>query len=237
MSTILNLKDINAGYGNMKILDSVSLQIEENEVTAIIGSNGAGKTTIINTIMGTLKPYSGEIIYKKKDITKDTTHKIASYGISLIPEDRKLFPDLKVYENLLLGAYSRRAWKKRKSTTDYVYELFPILVERKKQEAGLLSGGEQQMLAIARGLMSQPDLLILDEPSLGLAPKIVLEVYEIIKKISGEGVTIIIVEQNVNKALDISKNAYVIENGEVVMCGESKQLLKNPDIKKAYISI
>jgi len=237
MLAMLSLKNISAGYGKIKILNSISLDVGENKITSIIGSNGAGKSTILKTIMGIIKPFNGEIIFKGEKISKRTTCQIASLGISLIPEDRKLFPNLKVFENLRLGAFNKRPWKNLNHNLNYVYEIFPILAEKRNEEAGNLSGGEQQMLAIARGLMAEPSLLILDEPSLGLAPKIVFEVYEVIKKISKKGITILVVEQNVMQALKISDNAYVIENGTIRLSGHSKDLINNNELKQAYMSV
>ena len=237
MLAMLSLKNISAGYGKIGILNSISLDVGENKITSIIGSNGAGKSTILKTIMGIIKPFNGEIIFKGEEISKRTTYQIASLGISLIPEDRKLFPDLKVFENLRLGAFNKRPWKNLNHNLNYIYEIFPILAKRRNTEAGNLSGGEQQMLAIARGLMAEPHLLILDEPSLGLAPKIIFEVYEVIKKISEKGVTILVVEQNVIQALKISDNAYVIENGAIKLSGHSKDLINNNELKQAYMSV
>jgi branched-chain amino acid transport system ATP-binding protein len=232
---MLRISSLNAFYDNVHALKSVDLEIEKGEIVSLIGSNGAGKTTTLSCITGLVTPRSGSIAYKGIDISHYPVHKIVSMGISLSPEGREVFPGLSVEENLRLGMYSLKNTKKNKTPFDHVYELFPRLKERRQQTAGTLSGGEQQMLAIARALMSEPELLLLDEPSLGLAPNLVLMIFELIKKINSEGITILLVEQNANMALLISNRAYVLETGRIALSGESKKLLNDENIKKAYL--
>jgi len=232
---MLKISKIDAFYDNVHALKSVDLEIEKGEIVSLIGSNGAGKTTTLGCITGLVRPRSGTIIYKDHDITHYQVHRIVSMGISLSPEGREVFPGLSVEENLKLGMYSRRDAKKDKNPYGRVYELFPRLKERSQQIAGTLSGGEQQMLAIGRSLMSAPELLLLDEPSMGLAPNLVLMIFELIQEINKQGVTILLVEQNANMALRISNRAYVLETGRVALSGDSKNLLNDENIKKAYL--
>jgi branched-chain amino acid transport system ATP-binding protein len=232
---MFKITGLNAFYDNVHALKSVDLEIEEGEIISLIGSNGAGKTTTLSCITGLVRARSGSIVYKDRDITNFPAHKIVSLGISLSPEGREVFPGLTVEENLRLGMYSRRVDKKNKDPYGRVYTLFPRLKERRQQTAGTLSGGEQQMLAIARALMSEPELLLLDEPSLGLAPNLVLLIFELIREISKQGVTILLVEQNANMALLVSNRAYVLETGRIALSGESKKLLNDESIKKAYL--
>lgn len=232
---MLKISNLNAFYDNVHALKSVDLEIAKGEIISLIGSNGAGKTTTLSCITGLVNTKSGSIVYKDHDISHYPPHKIVSMGISLSPEGREVFPGLTVEENLKLGMYSRRDAKKIKNPFDRVYELFPRLKERRQQIAGTLSGGEQQMLAIARSLMSEPELLLLDEPSLGLAPNLVLLIFELIRKINSQGVTILLVEQNANMALLISNRTYVLETGRIALSGESKKLLNDENIKKAYL--
>ncbi len=234
---MLKVNKINVYYGDLHVLWDVSLEVKEKETVAIVGANCAGKTTLLNTISGILKPRSGEIYFMNERIDKAHPSKIVELGIVQVPEGRQLFPQMTVLENLEMGASVPRAWEKRNETLEWVYQLFPILKERKNQKAGTLSGGEAQMLAIARGLMARPKLLMLDEPSLGLAPKLVLKVFEIIEKIREEGVSILLVEQNVGHALEISDRGYVLETGRIVLEGESRELLKNEYVKKAYLGL
>jgi len=232
---MLKITKLDAFYDNVHALKSVDLEIEKGEIVSLIGSNGAGKTTTLACITGLVRPRSGSISYKQLDISRYPAHKIVSMGISLSPEGREVFPGLTVEENLKLGMYSRRDVKKNMNPYARVYELFPRLKERRQQIAGTLSGGEQQMLAIGRSLMSAPELLLLDEPSMGLAPNLVLLIFELIQEINKQGVTILLVEQNANMALRISNRAYVLETGRVALSGDSKVLLTDENIKKAYL--
>lgn len=235
---MLKVENINVAYGELQVLWDVSLEVSQGEIVAIIGSNGAGKTTLLRTIGGLLKPKNGKINFLNKDITNLEAYKRAALGIAHVMEGRRLFPHLTVEDNLKMGAYLPEAWKKRRESFEIVYNLFPILKKRRKQLAGTLSGGEQQMLAIGRALMLRPKMLLLDEPSLGLAPKISLLIFDIIKKINEtENVTILLVEQNVYHSLALSTRAYVIENGRIVMEGTSNEILNNPHVKKAYLGM
>ncbi len=234
---LLELKNINAGYGDLQVLWDVSLGVEKGEIVSLLGSNGAGKTTTLRVISGLLRPISGSITFNGDDITKYPSHRRVEMGLSLVPEGRQLFPEMTVVENLEMGAYTQRAKEKFRDTMEWVFTLFPKLKERKKQLAGTMSGGEQQMLAIARGLMSRPELLMMDEPSMGLAPKLVLEIFNTIKKLRDEGVTIFLVEQNAKAALDISDRAYILETGKITLHGPSKELLGMDEVRKAYLGI
>jgi len=232
---MLELKGINLFYGDMQALWDVSLKVDEGKITAIIGSNGAGKTTTLNAISNLTAIRSGSIEFENKRIDVLPAHKIVNLGISHIPEGRRLFPFMTVLENLMLGSFTKKAKKERATTLAWVFELFPILKDRRNQPAGTLSGGEQQMLAIGRGLMAKPKLLMLDEPSLGLAPILVQQTFETIKKINSEGVTILFVEQNVRQTLEITHYAYVLENGKTVLEGKGKELLNKKEVKEAYL--
>jgi len=234
---MLEVNKINAFYGDAQALWDLSFNVDEGEVITIVGSNGAGKTTTLRAVAGVLHPRSGGITFLGKRIDAVPVHKIVEEGIAHIMEGRKLFSYMTVRENLELGAYTPRAWKRREKTLEWVHELFPILKEREKQLAGTLSGGEQQMLAIGRGLMSMPKLLMLDEPSLGLAPKLVLLVFDIIRRINKEGVTVLLVEQNVHHALTLANRGYVLETGRITLEGKGKELLENPLVKKAYLGM
>ena len=232
---MLRVKNIDVFYGLAQALWDVSFRVEEGEIVAIVGSNGAGKTTILKTISGLISPSSGAIEFNGERLDKIPSHLVVEKGIALVPEGRGLFPFSTVLANLELGAYTKKARRKIKKNLEYVFELFPVLKERKNQLAGTLSGGEQQMLAVARGLMSSPDLLMLDEPSLGLAPKIVVKILEIVRQLHRQGITILLVEQNVHSALNLCDRGYVLENGRIVMEGSGEELIDNPHIKKAYI--
>lgn len=233
---MLRITNLNAFYDNVHALKDISLEIQKGEIVSLIGSNGAGKTSTLSCITGLVGVRSGTIHYKGKNITNVPAHKIVRLGISLSPEGREVFPGLTVAENLKLGRYSKKGNTITTNTTyERVYTLFPRLKERTLQIAGTLSGGEQQMLAIARALMSEPELLLLDEPSLGLAPNIVLMLFELIKEINKQGVTILLVEQNANLALSISNRAYVLETGRIALSGTSQNLLHDANIKKAYL--
>lgn len=234
---MLKLKEVTTVIGGFAAIRNVSLEIEKGEFVALLGSNGAGKTTLFRTIAGVLKPANGSIEFKGLKINKLPPHKIVALGLSLCPEGRQLFPQLSVYKNLMLGAYTRRKDPKGvQRTLEQVYELFPILKERRNQPAGTFSGGQQQMLAIARALMSKPDMLLLDEPSMGLAPLVVQKIADAIKSISKEmGTTVFLSEQNANMALMITDRGYVLENGKLVLSGLSRELRNNDMVKKAYL--
>ncbi len=235
---MLKVNNISTYYGKLEVLKDVSMTIEQGEIIAVIGNNGAGKTTLINTITGLLQPKQGSIEFKNNDITNIHTNKIVELGIIQVPEGREIFSDLTVRENLELGAYARykkEAKDKILETLENVFTIFPLLKKRERQIAGTLSGGEQQMLAIGRGLMSNPDVMLLDEPSLGLAPLIVEEVFETIKKLNKQGTTFLIVEQNAFAALSISNRAYVLELGKITIEGESKSLLNNEKVQESFL--
>jgi branched-chain amino acid transport system ATP-binding protein len=235
--SMLVIKNLNVSYGDFHVLFGINMEVEKGSVTAIIGSNGAGKTTLLRAISGILRPISGNILLLDERIDTLPPYKIREKGIAFVMEERGLFPYMTVRENLLLGAMNSVAWKRRAERLEYVYSLFPRLKEREKQLAGTLSGGEQQMLNIGKELMSSPTLLMLDEPSRGLAPNLVQFLYEILKKINDEGVTILLVEQNVERGLLFAKKAFVIENGKIVMEGAGKELVNNPKIREAYIGL
>jgi len=235
---VLTLKQIDVYYGNIQALWQVSLSVKEGEVIAIVGSNGAGKSTILRTISGLIKPKKGSIEFDSKRIDPLSPDEIVRLGISMVPEGRELFPRMSVLENLELGAaYIERAYSQTDDSLSWVHSLFPILQERSSQLAGTLSGGEQQMVAIGRALMSRPKILMLDEPSLGLAPIMVAEVFKTTSKVSQEGVTILLVEQNVRQSLKMAHRAYVLENGRIVMEGMGKDLMTNKHVKEAYLGL
>jgi len=230
---MLEINNLSVNYDHITALIDVSFKVEKGTIVSIIGSNGAGKSTLLNTISGITKKKSGTILLNNKPLPT-TAYKVVKRGIVQVPEGRKVFPGLTVRENLIMGS-CRLPYSKGKSKIDDMYDLFPILGQRRDQMAGTLSGGEQQMLAIARGLMAEPEVLLLDEPSLGLAPIIVNQVFEIIKKINQQGITILLVEQNAGKAMAISDYTYVLENGRIVASGRSAELQRNDDIRKAYL--
>lgn len=234
---MLKVTDLETGYGESKVIFGVSLEAKENSVTALVGSNSAGKSTLLNTFSGINKAWSGKIEFLGADMTKMPAEKRVEMGLVQCPEGRRLFSKISVYENILLGAYSKRAQGKKQQNLKRVFELFPILDERRNQQAGLMSGGEQQMCALARSLMSDPALLVLDEPSLGLAPIIVTQMFDIIQQIRREGVTIFLVEQNVKKALSMADNAYVMESGMITMSGRGDELLGNDELRRSYLGI
>ena len=234
---MLEVSNLDVFYGKSQALRDVSLRVNEGEIVALVGANGAGKTTLLNTISGLLHPASGHVEFLGKKINRLAPHNIVQLGISHIPEGRKLFTDMTVRENLELGAYTSAAWKRRKETLEQVYQLFPVLKERQKQSAKKLSGGEGQMLAIGRGLMSSPRLCMFDEPSYGLAPKLFSEVLEVIKRLREQGITILLIEQNVRRTLETADRAYVLENGQIVLEGNGKDLLKEERVKKAYLGL
>jgi len=234
---MLEVNNISAHYGRIQALWDICLKINEAEILALVGGNGAGKTTLLHTISGTMRPSSGTISFRGQRIDGLPPHAIVELGISHIPEGRKLFVDMSIQENLEMGAYSRRAWKNKKETLQQVYALFPMLKERSKQLARTLSGGEQQMLAMGRGLMSKPDLCIIDEPSNGLAPRLVAEVFQIIKSLRDQGKTILLIEQNVHQTLEIADRACVLENGRMALEGSCEDLLKSDHVRKAYLGL
>ncbi|SDJ87729.1 ABC transporter ATP-binding protein [Natronincola ferrireducens] len=232
---MLVVKNLNTYYGNIHALKGVSLEVKEGEIVTLIGSNGAGKSTTLGSVTGLLKTSSGEVWFKEENITNAPPSEIVKKGISLSPEGREVFPALTVEENLQLGAYIRKDKQNIAESYDRVYDLFPRLFERKKQQAGTLSGGEQQMLAIGRGLMSMPKLLLLDEPSLGLAPNLVLMIFDLIVSINQQGTTVLLVEQNANMALSIAHRGYVLETGKVTLTDDAKALSDNDMVRRAYL--
>ena len=232
---MLTLENVSVSYGAIEALTDISLHVEKGEVVTLIGANGAGKTTTLRTITGLLEPRKGRVMYEGEDISGAATHTLVSKGIAMSPEGRGVFANMSIQENLEMGAYIRKDKAGIAKDMRYAFELFPRLEERKIQKAGTLSGGEQQMLAIGRALMSKPRLLLLDEPSLGLAPLLVHTIFESIEHIRSEGTTILLVEQNANAALHHSDRAYVLETGRIVMQGDSKEVAKDPKVKEAYL--
>lgn len=232
---MLKIKDLHVYYGPIHALKGISFEVNNGEIVTLIGSNGAGKSTTLNTITGLIKPRSGSILLNDVEIAGAQPHEIVQKGISLSPEGREVFPALTVEENLTLGAFTRKDKSEIDANFDRVYELFPRLKERIRQTAGTLSGGEQQMLAIGRSLMSSPDILLLDEPSMGLAPNLVQMIFELIVSINKQGTTILLIEQNANMALSIANRAYVLETGSIALSGDSKELLKDDRVRKAYL--
>jgi branched-chain amino acid transport system ATP-binding protein len=234
---MLNVNQIQVSYGDVQVLWDVSLKVESKELAALVGANGAGKSTTLNTISGMLRPRSGNIEFNGQRIDNAPASRVVELGISQVPEGRRLFPEMSVLENLELGSYMAEAKKQRNETLNWVFSIFPVLKERRKQLSGTLSGGEQQMVAVGRGLMARPKLLMLDEPSLGLAPLLVREVFKVMERVNSEGVTILLVEQNVKHTLNVATHAYVLENGRIVMEGKGIDLLNNEHVKKAYLGI
>ena len=232
---VLELKDVTACYGDVQVLWGVSLVVREGEIVTLVGANGAGKTTTLKAISGVVKTRTGSILFDGNDIARLAPHQIGDLRIAHVPEGRRLFPMMSVYENLELGAVSKPARKERRQTIEHIYSLFPRLKERESQLAGTLSGGEQQMVAIGRGLMARPRLLMLDEPSLGLAPIIVQEMFETIRGINEQGITIMLVEQNVHQSLKLADRAYVIENGRVILEGAGMEMLNDERVREAYL--
>lgn len=232
---MLEIKDLYVNYGMIAALKGISFEVNEGEVIALIGANGAGKTTTLHTITGLLHAKSGSITFNGVELTKTPAHKIVEMGIAHVPEGRRIFQNLTVLDNLKLGAFTRKDKENISKDIEMVYERFPRLAERKTQIAGTLSGGEQQMLAMGRALMSRPKLLMLDEPSMGLSPLLVDEVFTIIKDLNKEGTTVLLVEQNAGKSLAISDRAYVLENGKIVLSGTGEELLQSEEVKKAYL--
>ena len=232
---MLEIKDLEVYYGVIHAIKGVSFEVNEGEIIALIGANGAGKTTILHTITGLIAPKSGHVLFEGKDITKTPAHKIVELGMAHVPEGRRVFAQLSVYQNLKMGAYTRKDKAEVDAALEMVYKRFPRLEERKNQMAGTLSGGEQQMLAMGRALMSHPKIILMDEPSMGLSPILVNEIFDIIQSVSESGTTVLLVEQNAKKALSIADRAYVLETGNIVMEGKAQDLLEDDSIKKAYL--
>ncbi|NAZ13915.1 MAG: ATP-binding cassette domain-containing protein [Desulfurococcales archaeon] len=236
---MLSIKKLESGYGSMQVLWGVDVEVGERRIVSILGPNGAGKTTLLNTVMGFIKPWSGRILYQNIDITKTPPHKKVELGINIVPEGRRLFPQMSVRENLLLGAYNKRSREKIEDTLELIYNLFPILKERKDQPAGTLSGGEQQMLAIARTLMTRPKIMLLDEPSQGIAPKVVDSIMNVLDRLRDEEkITILLVEQNIMAALEHSDHVYIMDQGRIIVEGDAKEIVsKIPDYLRAFIGL
>ncbi|MBQ4154574.1 MAG: ABC transporter ATP-binding protein [Clostridia bacterium] len=232
---LLEVKDLEVYYGVICALKGISFEVNEGEIVTLIGANGAGKTTTMQSVVGLIPSKAGSVTFEGKDITKTPCHKIVHLGMTQVPEGRRVFQELSVYENLLMGAYSVKNSSSFKEDLERIYTQFPRLAERKNQIAGTLSGGEQQMLAMGRALMSHPKLLMLDEPSMGLSPLLVDQVFDIIKSINKDGTTVLLVEQNAGKSLAISDRAYVLENGKIVLSGTGEELMASEDVKKAYL--
>ena len=232
---MLEIRDLEVNYGAINAIKKISFDVNQGEVIALIGANGAGKTTTLHTITGLLKAKSGSVMFEGKDILKMAPHKIVEMGMAHVPEGRRIFQQLSVYKNLTLGAFTRKDKKEVEETLNMVYQKFPRLEERKKQIAGTLSGGEQQMLAMGRALMSNPKISLMDEPSMGLSPLFVGEVFKIIEEIKASGTTVLLVEQNAKKALEIADRAYVLETGTISLSGDAKELMNNDSVKKAYL--
>ena len=234
---MLKVDNIDVYYGDVQALWDISFEVKEGEIVALLGSNGAGKTTTLNTISGLLRPRKGNIEFLEQELTKLPAHKTASLGIAHVPEARRLFPEMTVEDNLLMGSLMPEAKARRKESMERVFNIFPVLKERRRQEAGTLSGGESQMLAIARGLMACPRLIMMDEPSLGLAPFLVDEVFRVIEQINREGVTVLVVEQNVAHALKSCTRAYIMETGRIALQGTGEKLLQAEHVKEAYLGV
>lgn len=232
---MLEIKDLQVYYGVIQAIKGISFEVNQGEVIALIGANGAGKTTILHTITGLVGAKEGSVMFEGKDLLKTPAHTIVSLGMAHVPEGRRIFADLTVYDNLKLGAYTRTDKKEIADTLEKVFERFPRLKERRSQIAGTLSGGEQQMLAMGRALMSHPKIILMDEPSMGLSPLFVTEIFNIIKEISASGTTVLLVEQNAKKALAIANRAYVLETGNIVLSGDAKVLMNDDSVKKAYL--
>ncbi len=237
MDTMLEITGVNFSYGDNHVLKNIHAHIDKGEVVSLLGSNGAGKTTLIKTIIGLNRPSSGSIRFQDKVISGVSTHQIVEQGIICIPEGRQLFPQMTVQENLEIGSYSKRARANREERLEEIYRIYPVLLEKKNELAGNLSGGQQQMVAIGRGLMGDPTLLILDEPTFGLAPLLVLNVFEIIQTVVKQGISILLVEQNARQSLEISNRAYILENGEIALEGKGSELLDNDYVRKSYLGL
>ena len=234
---MLRVENIDVSYGDLQILWDVSFEVNEGEIVALVGANGSGKSTTLKTISGLLRPANGSILFQDQQLHKIPANKIIEHGVVHVPEGRRLFPEMTVRENLIMGSLAPQAKAKRNESMEWVFGLFPRLREREKQMAGTLSGGEQQMVAVGRGLMALPKLIMFDEPSLGLAPILVADIFRIIKRINQEGVTVFLTEQNTKQSLEISDRGYVLENGRVVLSGSGQELLDNEHVKQAYLGI
>lgn len=232
----LSLQQLSSGYGRLQVLFGISLEVPAKSIASLLGPNGAGKSTTLWTVMGVVRPWEGRILLEGADLTRLPPHRKVELGLALVPEGRRLFPEMTVEENLLMGAFTKRARERVHDTLEFVYALFPRLKERRRQKAGTMSGGEQQMLAIARALMSRPRALLIDEPSAGLAPKVVSDLFQTVKRLKEE-MSVLLVEQNVAAALEISDYAYVIENGRIVLQGKPEELVANEHVKKAYLGV
>jgi branched-chain amino acid transport system ATP-binding protein len=232
---MLKVKDIKVSYGSIEAIKGLSFEVSKGEIVTLIGANGAGKTTILHTLSGLLKPTDGSIFYKDVDLLKVPAHKIVPMGMAQVPEGRRVFSRMTVLENLQMGSYIHKIGKQTDEDLEAVFKSFPRLKERRKQIAGTLSGGEQQMLAMGRSLMSRPELLLMDEPSMGLAPLLVDEIFDIIQKVNDAGTTILLVEQNANRALHIANRGYVLETGKIVLSGDAKDLLASDEVREAYL--
>ncbi|MEM4472275.1 MAG: ABC transporter ATP-binding protein [Archaeoglobaceae archaeon] len=233
----MKVENLEVWYGKIRAVSEINFEVKKGEIVGLIGPNGAGKTTILKAIIGVIKPSKGEIIFENQRLNGLETHEIIKRGIAIAPEGRQLFPFLTVEENLLMGAINGEAWKKRMETLKFVYSLFPRLSERRAQLAGTLSGGEQQMLTIGRALMARPKLLLVDEPSLGLAPKVSLEIYKLLEKLRNEGITILLSDQNAKRVFEISERIYVVENGRIVMHGRSFDLKEDERVRRVYLGL
>ncbi|MGN0654202.1 MAG: ABC transporter ATP-binding protein [Oscillospiraceae bacterium] len=233
--SMLHIEDLHVSYGAINAIKGISFDVEQGEIIALIGANGAGKTTVLHTITGLVPPKSGSIVFNGTDLTKTPAHKIVSMGMAHVPEGRRIFQQLSVYENLMLGAFTRKDKAEIQESVENVFKRFPRLKERRNQIAGTLSGGEQQMLAMGRALMSHPSIILMDEPSMGLSPLYVSEIFDIIRSVNESGTTVLLVEQNAKKALSIANRAYVLETGNIVLSGDAKELMNNDSVKKAYL--
>jgi branched-chain amino acid transport system ATP-binding protein len=234
---LMEIQNVSSGYGEVQILWDVSLNLERGKLTALVGSNGVGKTTLLRTVVGLLKPWQGSVSFDDRDVTRVSAHSKAAQGIVMVPEGRQLFPSMTVYENLEMGAFSKRAKVRFQDNLEKVYDMFPRMKERVAQKAGTLSGGEQQMLAVARGLMAQPEILMFDELSLGLAPFLVLNIFEVLQRLKESGLTMLLVEQNVQMALAVSDYAYVLSEGRVEIEGEAAAVRQMERVREAYLGI
>jgi len=236
-SPILRLEDVKVRYGTATVVQGVSLEVFPGETVSIVGANGAGKSTVLKAVMGSHPPYAGRILFKGREIQKRRTEDIVRMGLIYVPEDRRLFKPLSVEQNLLLGAYALKDEDRKKANLEFVYKLFPALLSRRYQATATMSGGEQQMVAVGRGLMSNPEILMLDEPSLGLAPLLVDEVLDTVRRLKEQGLTIILVEQNVREALEISDRAYILQTGRIVREGPARELLLSDEVRKAFLGM
>lgn len=234
---VLEVKNVSSGYGEVQILWDVSIKLERGKLTSLVGANGVGKTTLLRTVVGLLKPSQGSVFFNGRDVSRSSAHAKAAEGLVLVPEGRQLFTDMTVYENLEMGAFTKRAKANFKQNLERVYEMLPRLKEREDQKAGTMSGGEQQMLAVARGLMAEPEILMIDELSLGLAPFLVLDLFKILIQIKNKGLTMLLVEQNVQMALAVSDYAYVVADGKIELEGPSKEVAQNERVRSAYLGI